>query len=231
MPADVLDFVKGEIILIDKHEGISSFDVIRRIKKILPVKKIGHAGTLDPLAQGLLILCTGKETKSIYKYQHMFKVYTGTMKLGAETASYDRDTPVQKTYPWEHIDADMLACCRKNFLGNIDQKPPVYSALKIKGERLYKKALRGESVEIPVRKVSIHEFELTGIQLPEIAFRVTCSKGTYIRSLIHDFGKCLHSGAFLKALRREQIGDYHVDEALTLEAFEKKIRSAQRIVL
>ena len=221
------DFLEGQILLIDKPLTWSSFQAVNRLKYILKRKydlpkkfKIGHAGTLDPLATGLLIICTGKFTKKITEIQAQAKEYTGTITVGATTPSYDLETEVDATFPTEHISETLILKTTKQFLGEIDQKPPVFSAIKKDGKRLYEHARAGEEVEIASRKTTIHEFEITRIALPEIDFRVKCSKGTYIRSLAFDFGIALNSGAHLTALRRTKIGDYNVINGVSPEAFE-----------
>jgi tRNA pseudouridine55 synthase len=226
------DFQDGQIILIDKPLTWSSFQAVNKLKYILkrqfdlPKKfKIGHAGTLDPLASGLLIICTGKFTKRITEIQSQTKEYTGTFTVGATTPSYDLETAVDATFPTEHITSELIQKTTLQFLGEIDQKPPVFSAIKKDGKRLYEHAREGSEVEIAFRKTTIHEFEITRFDLPEIDFRVTCSKGTYIRSLAFDFGKALQSGAYLSALRRTKIGDYAVESACTPDVFEKQITS------
>lgn len=219
------EFLEGQVILIDKPLTWSSFQAVNKIKYALKnytgVKKIkvGHAGTLDPLATGLLIVCTGKFTKRISELQGMEKEYTGTFHIGATTPSYDLETEVNATFPTEHITEELIHETVKQFLGEIDQQPPVFSAIKKDGKRLYEHARAGEEVEIAFRKTTIHEFEITRIALPEIDFRVVCSKGTYIRSLAFDFGKAMQSGAHLTALRRTKIGTYSVENAITPEAF------------
>ena len=225
-----VDFLEGQVLLIDKPLKWSSFQAVNKLKYILkrhynlPKKfKIGHAGTLDPLATGLLIVCTGKFTKRITEIQGQAKEYTGTFTVGATTPSYDLETEIDATFPTEHITSDLIQETTKQFLGEIDQKPPVYSAIKKEGKRLYEHARAGEEVEIAFRKTTIYEFEITRIELPEIDFRVTCSKGTYIRSLAFDFGIALNSGAYLSALRRTKIGDYSVENAIEPEAFEKTL--------
>ena len=222
------DILNGQIILIDKPLKWSSFQAVNKLKYVLkhqfnlPKKfKIGHAGTLDPLATGLLIICTGKFTKTISEIQSQTKEYTGTFTVGATTPSYDLETEVDATFPTEHITSELIQETTKQFIGEIDQKPPVFSAIKKDVKRLYEHARAGEEVEIAFRKTSIYEFEITRIALPEIDFRVQCSKGTYIRSLAFDYGKALNSGAYLSALRRTKIGDYNVEKALTPEDFEK----------
>jgi len=224
---DTIDFSEGSVIFFDKPEGLTSFDIIRRIRRIIKIKKIGHAGTLDPLATGLMILCTGKMTKKINLYQGMEKVYEGMMYLGASTASYDRETPVLAQYDLSGIDHKKLYDEVKNFRGEIEQIPPLYSALKVDGVRLYKKAHRGEHAEIKSRKVFVHEFEITGIDLPYLNFFVRCSKGTYIRSLAHDFGKALNAGAYLFSLRRVKIGDYHVKDAINFELLNEYLKKCE----
>lgn len=221
------DFLEGQILLIDKPLTWSSFQAVNKLKYILKRKydlpkkfKIGHAGTLDPLATGLLIICTGKFTKKITEIQAQAKEYTGTITVGATTPSYDLETEVDATFPTEHISEALILETTKQFLGEIDQKPPVFSAIKKDGKRLYEHARAGEEVEIASRKTTIHEFEITRIALPEIDFRVKCSKGTYIRSLAFDFGIALNSGAHLTALRRTKIGDYNVINGVSPETFE-----------
>jgi tRNA pseudouridine55 synthase len=222
------DFLEGQILLIDKPLTWSSFQAVNKLKYILkrqfnlPKKfKIGHAGTLDPLASGLLIICTGKFTKKITEIQSQAKEYTGTITVGATTPSYDMETEVDATFPTEHITEELILETTQQFLGEIDQKPPVFSAIKKDGKRLYEHARAGEEVEIQARKTTIHEFEITQIALPEIDFKVKCSKGTYIRSLAYDFGIALNSGGYLSALRRTKIGDYSVENGVTPEVFEK----------
>ena len=224
------DFLEGQVLLIDKPLTWSSFQAVNKLKYVLKRKydlpkkfKIGHAGTLDPLATGLLIICTGKFTKKITEIQAQTKEYTGTIVLGATTPSYDLETEVDATFPTEHINEALILETTKQFLGEIDQKPPVFSAIKKDGKRLYEHARAGEEVEIAFRKTTIYEFEITRIALPEIDFRVQCSKGTYIRSLAFDFGKTVQSGGYLSALRRTKIGDYSVENGITPEVFEKKL--------
>jgi tRNA pseudouridine55 synthase len=218
-----LDFVEGEVIFFDKPSGITSFDVIRKLKKIHYIKKIGHAGTLDPLATGLLILCTGKKTKAISGFQDSDKIYKGEMKLGGSTPSFDSETAVEESFDVSEITEKMLYETAKGFLGTIVQQAPIYSAIKMGGERLYKKAQRGEKPKAPLRVIEIHSFELTEIKLPFVKFEVKCSKGTYIRSLVHDFGKKLNNGAYMTALRRTQIGEHCVTNAVNFDEFEEII--------
>jgi tRNA pseudouridine55 synthase len=223
------DFQNGQILLIDKSLHWTSFQAVNKMKWILKSKlglkkiKIGHAGTLDPLATGLLLVCTGKFTKRIEELQGQTKEYTGTFYIGATTPSYDLETEVDQTYPTAHITDDLIQETIPQFLGEINQKPPIFSAIKKDGVRLYDHARAGETVEIAFRKTTIHEFEITRIALPEVDFRVICSKGTYIRSLAFDFGKALQSGAHLIALRRTKIGDYDVKDALDITSFDDSI--------
>jgi tRNA pseudouridine55 synthase len=226
------DILNGQILLIDKPLHWSSFQAVNKLKYILIRKydlskkfKIGHAGTLDPLASGLLIVCTGKFTKRISEIQGQAKEYTGTITVGATTPSYDLETEIDATFPTEHITEKLILETIQQFLGEIDQKPPLFSAIKKDGKRLYEHARAGEEVEIAFRKTTIHEFEITRIALPEIDFRVVCSKGTYIRSLAFDFGKALHSGGHLSVLRRTKIGDYSVFKGISPEVFELSIGS------
>ena len=224
------DYQNGQILLIDKPLNWTSFQAVNKIKYALinkvglPKKfKIGHAGTLDPLASGLLLICTGKFTKKISELQGQAKEYIGTFYIGATTPSYDLETEIENNFPISHINEELIHETVKQFLGEIDQKPPIYSAIKKDGVRLYEHARAGEVIEIAFRKTTIHEFEITRIALPEIDFRVVCSKGTYIRSLAFDFGKALNSGAHLTALRRTKIGDYHVKNAVDVIQFEANL--------
>jgi tRNA pseudouridine55 synthase len=209
------DFAAGELLLVDKPVGWTSFDVVGKLRNSFkPLKlKVGHAGTLDPLATGLLIICTGKMTKQIDTFQAEEKEYTGTMILGATTPSYDMETEPDNQFDISHITEEQIRTNCEQFTGDIQQYPPAHSAIKIDGERLYEKARRGEEVELRLRNVTISEFEITRIELPEIDFRVICSKGTYIRSLVHDFGKALNNGAYLSKLRRTRSGNYKVADA------------------
>ncbi|HYK75781.1 MAG TPA: tRNA pseudouridine(55) synthase TruB [Daejeonella sp.] len=220
------NFVEGELLLINKPYKWTSFDVVGKIRNAFkPLKlKVGHAGTLDPLATGLLIICTGKLTKKIDEYQAQEKEYTGTMFLGASTPSYDLETEVDQTFDIEHLTDEQLYENCKQFIGEIEQLPPAHSAVKVNGERLYMKARRGEAVELKHRKVTINQFEITRIALPEVDFKVVCSKGTYIRSLIYDFGKALNNGAYLAKLRRTRSGDFHVDNAYEVMELVNHIR-------
>jgi len=212
---NINEFAEGQLILVNKPYNWTSFDVVGKIRNSFkPLKlKVGHAGTLDPLATGLLIICTGKMTKQIDTFQAQEKEYTGTMILGETTPSYDMETEADQKFDISHITEEQIKAACTQFIGEIGQYPPAHSAIKIDGERLYEKARRGEEVELRLRMVTITEFEITDITLPEIGFRVVCSKGTYIRSLAHDFGKALNNGAYLSRLRRTKSGDYNVDDA------------------
>ena len=226
-PFKDFNFPEGELLLIKKPYKWTSFDVVGKIRNAFkPLKlKVGHAGTLDPLATGLLIVCTGKLTKQIDTFQAEEKEYTGTMVLGATTPSYDLETAVDQTFPFDDISEEKIRASCKQFLGEIDQFPPAHSAIKINGERLYEKARRGEEVERRIRKVTISEFEITRIELPEIDFRVVCSKGTYIRSLVHDFGAALDNGAHLSKLTRTRSGDFKLEDAYEIMELVSHIRS------
>lgn len=224
------DYLNGQILLIDKPLKWSSFQAVNKLKYLLinkvglPKKfKIGHAGTLDPLATGLLLICTGKFTKRITELQGQAKEYTGTFYIGATTPSYDLETEVDETFSTSHIDEALIHETVKQFLGEIDQKPPIFSAIKKDGVRLYEHARAGETIEIESRKTTIHEFEITRIALPEVDFRIICSKGTYIRSIAYDFGKAMNSGSHLTVLRRTKIGDYDVKNAIDVTLFEESL--------
>lgn len=212
------NFAEGEVLLINKPYKWTSFDVVNKIRGGLkPQKlKVGHAGTLDPLATGLLIICTGKLTKQIDSFQAEEKEYTGTMILGATTPSFDMETAVDNTFCIKNITENQIYNATKEFLGDIEQFPPAHSAVKINGERLYVKARLGQEVELKKRPVTINEFQITRIALPEIDFRVVCSKGTYIRSLVSDFGKALNNGAYLSALTRTRSGSFLLQNAFEL---------------
>ena len=224
-------YINGEILLINKPLGWSSFNVVKKIKYLIQKKykikkiKVGHSGTLDPLATGLLVICTGKATKKIQAIQDLPKVYTGEITLGATTNSYDLETEVSKTYKVNHINNDLLKKTTKKFIGELSQIPPIFSAIKMNGERLYKKARRGESIKINPRKITVFNFKLTNIDMPKIKFEINCSKGTYIRSIANDFGKELNSGGYLSKLRREAIGGYHVSESIDINTFEQLLNS------
>ncbi|WP_298340061.1 tRNA pseudouridine(55) synthase TruB [uncultured Algibacter sp.] len=225
------DYLSGQVLLIDKPLNWTSFQVVNKlrweIRQAFNIKKIkvGHAGTLDPLATGLLVICTGKMTKQIDTFQGQIKEYTGTLVLGSTTPSFDLETEIDKTFPTDHISEELIHQTTKQFIGEIQQYPPVFSALKKDGKRLYEFARAGETVEIKPRTVSVSEFEITKVDELNIAFRVVCSKGTYIRSLTNDFGKALNSGAHLSKLRRTKIGDFDVKEALSIEKFIDNLSS------
>lgn len=219
------EFLEGQVLLIDKPLEWSSFDAVNAVKWAIKRKfglkkiKVGHAGTLDPLASGLLVICTGRATKKIQQIQSLEKEYTGTMTLGATTPSYDMETEIDQVFGLEKISEQQILEAVKNFIGTISQKPPLYSAVRREGKRLYEYARAGKAVEINAREVHISKFEITAQNLPEVEFRVVCSKGTYIRSLAHDFGLRLGCGAYLSALRRTKIGPYNVNKALHPKKF------------
>lgn len=224
-------YKEGKVLLIDKPLNWTSFQVVNKIRWLIKQQfeikkiKVGHAGTLDPLATGLLILCTGKFTKSIETYQAQVKEYTGTITLGATTPSYDLESEVDQTFDISGITKEDILQNTQHFIGEIQQQPPIFSALKKDGKRLYEYAREGEHVEIPKRTITINEFEITNIDMPNVEFRVVCSKGTYIRSLAHDFGKMLNNGAHLSALRRTKIGDFSVDNAVGVLEFEEAFKA------
>lgn len=232
------DFRTGEVILIHKPLTWTSFQVVNKMKYIIKhhpslqfegkriQPKIGHAGTLDPLATGLLIVCTGKQTKNIETYQAQEKEYTGTFYIGATTACFDLEKEIDAHYPTEHITEDLIHKTTQQFTGKLQQTPPLFSAIKIAGKRAYDIARAGETAEIKSKEVIISEFTITRIALPEVDFKVVCSKGTYIRSLARDYGQALGSGAHLTALCRTRIGNYRLEDAMDLETFEKNVRDA-----
>jgi len=212
----------GAVLLIDKPLGWTSFDVVKKIRSAGKFKKVGHAGTLDPLATGLLILCMGKMTKQIETFQAQEKEYTGTFTLGNTTPSYDLETEFNETFPTEHITSEMLNNVVKQMTGLIEQTPPIYSAVKVNGRRAYESARKGEDVKLKVRTVDIKVFEIDKTLFPKISFKIVCSKGTYIRSMANDFGKKLQSGAYLSELRRTKIGNFSINDSLeVIEAAEK----------
>ncbi|WP_276168227.1 tRNA pseudouridine(55) synthase TruB [Zobellia alginiliquefaciens] len=223
------DFLDGQILLIDKPIGWTSFQAVNKLKWVIRSKfklkkfKIGHAGTLDPLATGLLLICCGKFTKRIPELQGQIKEYTGTITLGATTPSYDLETEVNKTYPTEHITQALLNKTLPQFIGDIEQRPPVFSALKKDGKRLYEYAREGKEVEIKTRSVHVSAFEITEMNLPNVKFKIVCSKGTYIRSLAHDLGQALQSGGHLSELRRTKIGEYNVNIAIDPNEFAENL--------
>ena len=223
-------FVSGTLLLIDKPLEWTSFDVVKKvrnlIKKKLQIKniKVGHSGTLDPLATGLLIVCTGEFTKRIEEIQGQEKTYTGQFTLGATTPSFDRETKVNHTFNTAHITKQLLEETTKQFVGEITQIPPIFSALKKDGKRLYDFARENEEVEIKERKVMVHSFEITDINFPEVNFKISCAKGTYIRSIANDFGRALNSGAYLSKLCRTKIGKYNLKDAFSLNEVEEKMK-------
>lgn len=224
------DFKQGELLLIDKPLDWTSFDVVNKIRYTIKKNcdfegkmKVGHAGTLDPLATGLMIICTGKKTKTIQELTGLDKVYTGTILLGKTTPSYDLETEFDKEYPTAHITEEMIHEVADSFVGEQEQIPPVFSAKKIKGKKAYDMARKGEVVEMKPNMITIHRFKVTAVEMPEVHFEVHCSKGTYIRSLAYDFGKKLESGACLTALRRTHVGDFDIDKALTVDDFVQQV--------
>lgn len=219
-----LHYAEGKVLLIDKPLHWTSFDVIRKMRGLLQIKKIGHAGTLDPLATGLLIVCTGKFTKKINEYMAAEKEYTGHITLGAVTPTYDLESTPEQLKPFNEITADIIFNATQLFIGSIQQYPPVYSAIKKDGVALYELARRGVDVKLEPRTIFIKQFEITEIKLPLISFRVVCSTGTYIRSLANDFGAALGCGGYLSSLRRTRIGDCAVNDAINLELFEKGLQ-------
>ncbi|BDS09928.1 tRNA pseudouridine(55) synthase TruB [Aureispira anguillae] len=229
-PEQKYNFKEGATLLIDKPLEWTSFDVVNKVryalKRALNVRKIkvGHAGTLDPLATGLLILCTGKFTKKIDTYQSLYKVYDGTMRLGATTPSFDAETEINEIFPLENISPKLIQDNIQHFVGEINQVPPMFSAIKVDGQPLYKKARKGQEVKIKSRKVTIHDFKIPEIRFPDLDFEVKCTKGTYIRSLAHEFGQKMNNGAYLTKLRRTQIGEYHLKDAWQLEDLIAHIR-------
>ena len=228
------DFIKGEMLLFNKPHTWSSFHVVNNIRYALKYNlgirriKVGHAGTLDPLATGLLIICTGKFTKCIEEFQGLEKEYTGTFTLGATTPSFDLETETDTLFPINHINENLLKETAKSFIGTIEQTPPIFSAIKIDGKRAYEYARKKEEVKIKPKTITISEFELTKIEMPKIYFRIVCSKGTYIRSLAHDFGKALKSGAYLSLLKRTRIGEYKLTDAFEVEEFKKLLIESEK---
>ena len=222
---------EGEVFLIDKPLKYSSFHIVKELRDFLKNKfkldklKVGHAGTLDPLATGLLIICTGRMTKKISDFQNLDKEYIGTMSIGSTTPSYDLETNIDKTFPIDHINEMLLNNAKKKFLGTINQFPPIFSAVKKNGKRLYEYAREGKEIDIKSKKVTVNKFDLNRISMPEIEFEINCSKGTYIRSLINDFGKELKSGAHLTSLRRTKIGSNSINNSITINEFVENFKS------
>ena len=226
---NVEDFKNGQVLLINKPLNWTSFQVVNKIRWLIKNKfgikkiKVGHAGTLDPLATGLLIICTGKMTKKISSFQNQTKKYTGTFLIGSTTPSFDLETKPDNTFPVDHINKDLIINATKSFIGKIKQKPPIYSAIKKDGKRLYESARIGENIEINDRDIEILNFNISRINMPYIDFEVECSKGTYIRALANDFGKKLNSGATLYKLNRTKIGEYSVNKSISIQEFTKNI--------
>jgi len=224
------DFEAGEVLLVNKPLGWTSFQLVKKVRYMAKVKKVGHAGTLDPLATGLLILCTGKATKQIESFMGQEKTYTGCFRLGESTPSYDRETEVDAIFPTAHLQIAELDRVRKSLTGEIEQFPPAHSAIKIDGKRLYESARQGIAVTPKARVVHVLEFEFTKVELPDVYFRVRCSKGTYIRSLVFDFGRALANGAVLTELCRTAIGDFQLTDAWEISTLESAIK-AQKLSL
>jgi tRNA pseudouridine55 synthase len=232
MTADqpVNPFLDGQILLVNKPLGWTSFDVVKKVRNVISREtgirkiKVGHAGTLDPLADGLLIICTGRFTKKIEQFQEMEKEYTGTFFIGATTPSFDKETDIDQQWDISHLKEETILKCSESFIGESDQIPPLFSAIKTDGVRAYHHARNQETIELKPRRITISRFDLTRIALPEVDFIVTCSKGTYIRSLARDFGKALNSGAHLTSLTRTRIGTYQLTDAVALQEFEQSLR-------
>jgi tRNA pseudouridine55 synthase len=222
-------FIEGKMLLINKPVGWTSFQIVNKVRWLIKSQydlkkiKVGHAGTLDPLAEGLLILCTGKWTKKIDEFQGQDKVYSGIFHLGATTPSFDLETEINSRQSIEHIDKNILLESTNKFIGDQFQIPPIYSAIKQNGKKLYEYARNGETIELKKRKINISEFKITKIELPKVHFKVKCGKGTYIRSLANDYGLELKSGAYLYKLKRERIGNFNLKDAISIEEFEKII--------
>jgi tRNA pseudouridine55 synthase len=230
---NIQQFADGQLLLVNKPYKWTSFDVVGKLRNAFkPLKlKVGHAGTLDPLATGLLIICTGKMTKQIDTFQAEEKEYTGTLVLGATTPTYDLESEPEAKFETSHLTDELIQAACAQFTGDIQQYPPAHSAIKIDGERLYEKARRGEEVELRLRNVTISEFEITRIELPEVDFRVVCSKGTYIRSLVNDFGVALNNGAYMSRLRRTGSGNYKIEDAHEVMELVNTIRELKQVDL
>jgi tRNA pseudouridine55 synthase len=220
-PAIQAPYVEGRVLLIDKPLHWTSFDVVRKLRSLLQIKKIGHAGTLDPLATGLLIICTGKFTKKINEYMAMEKEYTGHFTLGAVTPTYDLESQPEQLRDFSHLTPEMIHEATQQFVGDIEQFPPMFSAIKKDGVAMYELARRGVDIKLEARKITISQFEIVSIDLPVVAFKIVCSTGTYIRSVANDFGAVLGCGAYLSGLRRTRIGQLSTEEAVTMEEFEE----------
>ena len=224
-----INFEEGAALLIDKPLEWTSFDAVRKIRNLIRIKKVGHAGTLDPLATGLLIICTGKFTKKINEYMAQEKEYTGTFTLGATTPTYDLESEPESFKPFEQLTSDEIKAATHQFIGEIDQVPPIHSAIKKDGKRVYELARKGVDVKLDPRNITITEFEGDASQLPVVSFRVVCSTGTYIRSLANDFGAALGCGAYLSSLRRTRIGNFSVDNALSVNDFDTVIKERRSV--
>lgn len=225
-PSIQLPYAEGKVLLIDKPLHWTSFDVVRKMRSLLQIKKIGHAGTLDPLATGLLIVCTGKFTKKINEYMAQEKEYTGHITLGATTPTYDLESLPTDIKDYSHVTNEMIQDATAPFIGTIQQFPPIYSAIKKDGVALYELARRGVEVKLETRQIIIHQFEITAIELPVVSFKIVCSTGTYIRSLANDFGRALGCGGYLSSLRRTRIGAFETTDAMTMEQFEISLEPA-----
>jgi tRNA pseudouridine55 synthase len=228
IPASMQPFLEGKVLLIDKPLHWTSFDAVKKVRILTGISKVGHAGTLDPLATGLLIICTGKYTKKINEYMGMEKEYTGSFTLGAVTPTYDRESEAVEQKDISHLNEEIIRAATKAFTGNILQVPPIHSAIKKEGKPVYLAARKGEEVILEPRPVTIYEFEITKIELPVIEFRVVCSTGTYIRSLANDFGKALGVGGYLSGLRRTRIGIFSVDDAQSPGQFDAEIKTLKQ---
>lgn len=216
-------FEEGKVLLINKSLHWTSFDVVRKIRNLIKIKKVGHAGTLDPLATGLLIVCTGKFTKKINEYQAQEKEYTGSFTLGATTPTYDLESEPENFSSYDFINKELLDATAKKFVGEIDQVPPIHSAIKQKGKPVYLAARKGFDVKLEPRKITIKEFEITKVELPVVCFKVVCTTGTYIRSLANDFGAALGSGGYLSSLCRTRIGEFRLEDAVSIDEFIKQL--------
>jgi len=223
IPAALTPFLEGKVLLLDKPIGWTSFNMVQKVRHLTKVAKVGHAGTLDPLATGLLIICTGKFTKQINTYMGMTKEYTGSMVIGESTPTYDLESEPENFQSIDHITEEQIKDATRQFIGEILQMPPQHSAIKKDGKRLYESARQGIEVKVDPRPITIESFEITHIQLPQIDFKVVCSTGTYIRSLVKDFGDALGVGAYMSALRRTKIGAFNVDDAMQWENLQKDI--------
>ncbi len=223
IPAALTPFLEGKVLLLDKPIGWTSFNMVQKVRHLTKVAKVGHAGTLDPLATGLLIICTGKFTKQINNYMGMTKEYAGSMVIGATTPTYDLESEPENFQSIDHITEEQIKDATRQFIGEILQMPPQHSAIKKDGKRLYESARQGIEVKVDPRPITIESFEITHIQLPQIDFKVVCSTGTYIRSLVKDFGDALGVGAYMSALRRTKIGAFNVDDAMQWENLQKDI--------